>query len=332
MTTSLDIPILRHGPVVPAITHTLLQRTRRALVMLAGLMLSGLAMAAVAVDEPGPIASAPPWSLKTPDGRTVNYPADAQGRPTVLMFWPSWCPFSRALQPYVQDIWHDYRNAGVNVWTINIKESGDPVQTMRERGLSFPLLLDGDPLVNTYKIQRTPWLVVIDGKQHIVYTRPANPPTPIDVAKRVREALNQLLGDKAVPLPGSYPPPYDLHLRKAEDLPDRLNVKSIADSEWEPWVQNYLAGLGAEEAVKDIPSRGPLANGKAAIALAKELWSQRYGAGEVDAQAPYRAFRKGARWIVLGQGLDKALGEGLILVVEADTGQVVRLVRAEPAP
>ncbi|MDP1910678.1 MAG: NTF2 fold immunity protein, partial [Hyphomicrobium sp.] len=165
--------------------------------------------------------------------------------------------------------------------------------------------------------------------QNILYTRPANPPTPIDVAKRVRVVLNRLLGDKAVPLPTSYPPPYDLHLKKPEDLPDRRATKDIAESEWEPWVKRYLAQIPVDERRGDLAARGPVDSGKAAISLAKELWTQAYGAEQVNAMAPYRAFRVGQRWIALGQGIDGALGTGLILVVEQDTGQVIRLQRAE---
>ena len=279
-------------------------------------------------DEAGPISVAPAWSLKTPDGKVVNYPADAQGRPTLLLFWPSWCPFSRALQPYVQDIWVDYRDRGVNVWTINVKEDGDPVQTLRDRGLSFPLLLKGDPLMDQYRITRTPWLVVMDGKQNILYTRPANPPTPIDVAKRARETLNSLLGDKAVPMPTSYPKPYDLHLKKKEDMVDRTAPTPIAEGDWAPWVGQYLAAIPADEVRKDIAPRGAVGKGRDAIALARELWGKEFGTEEVDAQAPYRAFRKGMRWVVLGQGVAGKLGGGLILVVDNETGQVVRLVHA----
>jgi thiol-disulfide isomerase/thioredoxin len=291
------------------------------------------AFAVRAADAPGPISVAPAWSLQTPEGRTVNYPADAQGRPTVLLFWPSWCPFSRALQPYVQDIWIDYRDRGVNVWTLNIKEDGDPLKAMRERGLSFPLLLKADAVANDYRVSRTPWLVVMDGQQNILYTRPADPPTPIDVAKRVREVLNGLLGARAVPLPTRYPPPYDLHLKRKEDLVDRTQTVPIAESEWQPWVVNYLDAIPAGETRKDLAPRGRLDKGRDAIALAKSLWAEAYGQAEVDAQAPYRAFRRNDRWVVLGQGLDRKLGEGLVLVVEASTGQVIRMSRpATPAP
>lgn len=289
----------------------------------------GLMLVLLALPAHAEVATAPPWQLQTPEGKIVRYPADAQGRPTVLLFWPSWCPFSRALQPYVQDIWKDYRGAGVNVWTINIKErGGDPVQAMRERGLSFPLLLNGDELIASYGIVRTPWFVVIDGKGRIVYTRPDNVPSPIDVAKQARETLNSLLGDRAVALPASYPLPYDLHLRgRNGPQSSRLESAAAVDAEWLPWAAQYLAGVGADEAVPDQPPRGAVTNGKTAITLARELWTQAWGAEQTANQAPYRAFRKGNRWLVAGTAMPGRLGEGYLLVVEADTGRVVRLAQ-----
>lgn len=275
---------------------------------------------------------APAWELKTPEGGSVRFPQDAQHRPSVLLFWPSWCPYSRALQPYVQDIWSDYRGVGVNVWTINIKEKGDPVLAMRERGLSFPLLLNGDALIRPYRIERSPWLVVIDGQNRIVYTRPPHPPTPIEVAKDVRKTLNGLLGAQAVPLPTSYPPPYDLHLKGESSQSSRLVPARIAESEWQAWVEHYLSAIPAGERRAELPARGAISSGKQAIALAREVWTQIYGSETVKQQAPYRAYLDKQRWVVLADGQGGALGSGLILVVEASTGQVIRVTRAAASP
>ena len=275
---------------------------------------------------------APAFALETPQGEAVNFPAAAQGRPTVLMFWPSWCPFSRALQPYVQAIWQDYRTAGVNVWTINIKEDRDPVAVMQERGLSFPLLVNGDGVARDYGLRYTPWLVVVNGANRIVYTRPPSPPTPVDTAKEVRAVLNGLLGDKAVPLPASYPKPYDLHLKKPEDLGKKLAPRAIPASEWGPWVDRYLAGVSGDETAPGAPARGAVGDGKAAIAVAREVWSAAYGAEQTLTQAPYRSYRKGNRWVVLASGESGAaarLGEGFICVIEADTGRVLRVAPRE---
>lgn len=270
-------------------------------------------------------ATAPPFALKTPEGATVRYPEDAQGQPTLLMFWPSWCPFSRALQPYVDDIWKDYRHTGVKVWTINIKEDKDPVQVMRERGLSFPLLIEGDEVARDYRLQYTPWLVVMNAANEIVYTRPPKPPTPAHTAQEVRVVLNGLLGAKALPLPASYPKPYDLHLKRKEDLVPRLVAVPVPQAEWSAWLRDYLAAIPSDELRKDLPAVGLLENGKAAIAQARQLWAQAYGQDASDAQAPYRSYRMGNRWVVLGDGLNPRLGQGFIAVMQADTGQVIRL-------
>lgn len=261
---------------------------------------------------------APSWQLQTPDGQTVRFPEDAKHQPTVLLFWPSWCPYSRALQPYVQDIWKDYRDAGVHVWTINIKETGDPLQAMKDRGLSFPVLLKGDALIESYGIVRTPWLVVIDGNDRIVYTRPASSPSPIEVAKKVRETLNGLLGARAVPLPTSYPPPYDLHLRKA-------TAGTAPDAEWQPWAKQYLEGIAADEKLADIAPLGPIKDGRAAIDAARTLWTQRYGTEQVTIQAPFRAYRWNTRWVVSGLASAGHLGEGFVLAIDATNGQVLRI-------
>jgi len=267
-------------------------------------------------------AQAPAFSLQTPQGQTVDFPAAAQGRPTVLMFWPSWCPFSRALQPYVQAIWEDYRGAGVNVWTINIKEDKDPVQVMKDRGLSFPLLLKGDEVAKAYRLEYTPWLVVIDGGNRIVYTRPPSPPTPIETAKEVRVVLNGLLGDRAIPLPARYPRPYDLHLRGADTGPKAVPA---SDGEWKAWAEQFLAGVAADESVPGQPARGPVPDGKAAIQLARQLWAAAYGPEQTLLQAPIRSFRRGNRWVVLGSANSGTLGEGYLLVVEQDSGRVIRI-------
>jgi thiol-disulfide isomerase/thioredoxin len=266
---------------------------------------------------------APPWTLKTPAGETVRYPQDAQGQPTVLLFWPSWCPYSRALQPYVQDIWHDYRDAGVKLWTINIKETGDPLRAMRERGLSFPLLLHGDALVRSYGITRTPWFLVIDGAQRIVYTRPGDAATPVDVARAARTALNALLGERAVPLPESYPPPYELHLRTPP--PARRAEDAAGNAEWLPWADAYLAEVDVQERVAWIAPRGAIADGKTAITTAREIWGEAFGAEIAHEQAPFRAYRRNDLWLIIGRAWADHLGEGALLVIHAEDGRVLRL-------
>ncbi len=282
------------------------------------------------VDLRGTIGSlAPTFSLQTPQGQTVTLPDATSHQPMVLLFWPSWCPYSRALQPYVQSIWQDYRDHGVTVWTINIEETRDPVAVMKERDLSFPLLVSGNAVADQFGVRLMPAVLVLDDQNKIVYKMHEKTISPIDAAKQIRTTLNGLLGDKAVALPTEYPKPYDLHLLSLEALNLRMTPTPIPQSEWEPWMDAYLATLRPGEYLSEIPAKGAIANGKQAITFAREIWSKKYGAEQTLIQAPYRSYRINNHWVVLGSGevgASTKLGEGFIAVMEVDSGRIVRVV------
>src|SRR3546814_581289 len=222
------------------------------------------------------------------------------------------------ISDWSSDVCSSDLDAGVQVWTINIKETGDAVQAMHDRGLSFPLLLNGDALIQSYGITRTPWLVVVDGNNRIAYTRPAQEASPVDVAKQVRKTLNELLGPRAVPLPGSSPAPYELHLRKQHQPP-------AGAAEWKRWAQNQLADIGDTDIAAGIAPLGPIADGHGAIEAARKLWTQQYGGEQVTIAAPYRSYRQNNLRIISGSAVAGHLGEGLLLVADADTGRVRRI-------
>lgn len=272
---------------------------------------------------------APAFSLLTPENVAVSFPAAFRQQPTVLLFWPSWCPYTRALQPYVQSIWEDYRSHGAGVWTINIEETRDPLAVMKERQLSFPLLLSGNAVADAFQVRQMPAIVVVDGEGRIVYVMRERMASPIDVAKEVRETLNTLLGDRAVALPTEYPKPYDLHLLALKGLDLSLKPTPIPQSEWEPWVDAYLATLRPGEEVTSLKPKGAIADGKQAITIARDIWSQKYGSEQTLIEAPYRSYRINNHWVVLASGdagPSAKLGEGFIAVLEVDSGRVVRVV------
>ena len=282
------------------------------------------------VDLRGTIGSlAPTFILQTPQGQTITLPDATRNQPMVLLFWPSWCPYSRALQPYVQSIWQDYRDHGVTVWTINIEETRDPVAVMKERNLSFPLLVSGNAVADQFGVRLMPAVLVLDGQNKIVYKMHEKTISPIEAAKQIRATLNGLLGDKAVALPTEYPKAYDLHLLSLEALNLRMTPIPIPQSEWEPWMDAYLATLRPGEYLSETPAKGPIANGKQAITFAREIWSKKYGAEQTLIQAPYRSYRINNHWVVLASGelgASTRLGEGFIAVLEVDSGRVVRVV------
>lgn len=274
------------------------------------------------------------FALKTPAGQRVDYPAVAGRQPSVLMFWPAWCPYSHALLPYLQDLQNDYRAAGVKVWLVSVRAQPgyDPVEELREHGYDLSLLLDGDAVMREYRVEYTPWLIVVDGDRNTRYTRPPRPDSPIEIVQGARQTLNLLLGAKAVALPSHYPPPesrgWQAGMASALSLADdprRQAPPTLPEVLWAPWVENYLAGVGPQESVPGEAPRGPVPDGKTAIAIARELWTAHYGAHATRYEAPYRAYRLDNQWLVMGAPPQRALGEGMVLVIEQDSGRVRRL-------
>lgn len=271
---------------------------------------------------------APAFSLATPQGQSVALPEAAGGQPAVLLFWPSWCPYTRALQPYLQLIWEDYRPQGVHLWGINIEETRDPVQVMQERQLSFPVLVSGNAAADAFNVTLMPAVLVLDGQGQITYRMEDKTTSPIEAAKQIRTTLNTLIGEKAVALPTDYPKPYDLHLLALQGLNLKLAPTPLPQSEWEPWVDAYLATLKPDEKVEGHAAAGPLPTGKQAIGVAREVWSKKYGSEQALIQAPYRSYRINNYWVVLASGESgpsAKLGEGFIAVLSVDKGELLRV-------
>ena len=115
--------------------------------------------------------TAPPFSLPDGAGNTISFPAVADGRPVVVFFWATWCPYSRALTPLLGEIRRDYAERGVQVLALNVREDGDPVAYLRERDADFVLLTGADAVAQVWGVTGTPGLFVVDGDGTVVYRR-----------------------------------------------------------------------------------------------------------------------------------------------------------------
>ena len=145
--------------------------------------LAGLSAQAASAQE-----SAIAWQGKTADGKTVRFDPQHLSRPAVLLFWATWCPYCEALMPYVQKVYDAAGRAKLDVYAIDIKEDGDPVKTLRERKLSFTLILDGDAIADQYGVKGTPGLFLVDVQGKIIYRRSGG-----DAPEKVEAALREKL-------------------------------------------------------------------------------------------------------------------------------------------
>jgi thiol-disulfide isomerase/thioredoxin len=168
-------------------------RTIRTLALAAALW-TGSAFAVEQGDE------APAWRARDFAGREIAFPGATAGKPAVLLFWATWCPYCKAFMPSLKRIQADYAHTGVTVVAINAKERGQGDPQAYVRGLGFPLvgIPDGDRLAEAYGVQYIPGLFVVDGKGTIAYRRgwtdlPAGTTVAQLWERQVREALDRLL-------------------------------------------------------------------------------------------------------------------------------------------
>ena len=134
----------------------------------------------------------PDWTLESGSGESLNFISHSDGRPAVLLFWATWCPYCRALMPELDAVQAEFATDEVTFYALNIWEEGDPVGYMHEQGYGFELLLDADPVAAQYGVKGTPGLLVVDAARRVVYVRKSGT-SPAQVARDVRAILRQVV-------------------------------------------------------------------------------------------------------------------------------------------
>jgi thiol-disulfide isomerase/thioredoxin len=168
------------------------------LVLLGAVLLGiGVALPSVAVQQ-GEMA--PAWHARDFGGHTVDFPAITEGKPAVVVFWATWCPYCKAFMPYLKNIQADYAKQGVKIVAINAKEDGrgDPAAYVQSLGFAPIAVANGDEIAKAYGIQYIPGLLIVDGTGKVAYRRPwTDLPAGKTVAElwdgQVRMALDALV-------------------------------------------------------------------------------------------------------------------------------------------
>ena len=92
---------------------------------------------------------APSFTLKAIDGKTYSL-EQLRGKYVVIHFAATWCPFCNAEAPYLQGLSKNYRDKGVEVFIVDVKEDKALVEKSLARfNFSFPVLLDEDGAIST---------------------------------------------------------------------------------------------------------------------------------------------------------------------------------------
>jgi thiol-disulfide isomerase/thioredoxin len=133
---------------------------------LLALSLAGAAAGATAL-EVGDTVRLP--DVRTLDGRTLNAAA-LSGKPLVIEYWASWCPFCAMQNPRLQKLYERTRGTPLQVLTISIdKDPREAADYMRKRGYAFPATMDSPALQAVFgKPRGLPELYVIDARGRVV--------------------------------------------------------------------------------------------------------------------------------------------------------------------
>lgn len=134
-----------------------------------------LAVQVFAAPPPEPGTLLPDWSLRSADGRELSSES-LRGKPLLMLFWATWCPYCRSLMPGIQEIHEKYAAEGLVVLAMNIREDADPVAHMRERGFTFALVPEADGVAKRFGVPGTPTTLFVDPEGRLVYRTHASAP------------------------------------------------------------------------------------------------------------------------------------------------------------
>lgn len=135
---------------------------------------------------------APTFTLNNLQGKLETLETH-KGKVVLINFWATWCAPCRVEMPSFETLYRKYHSEGLTILAVNLNKSdlGKVQQFVKDRQLSFPVLLDSEGVVEKlYPSFTIPATFVIDKAGYVV--------TQVDGAKNweseeTQEAIKYLL-------------------------------------------------------------------------------------------------------------------------------------------
>jgi peroxiredoxin len=125
----------------------------------------GLVVAFVPVSAEVSVGTkAPDFKLPTMDGKTISL-SDFADKPTLLVFWATWCPHCRAELPVVQKIYKDLGPKGASFVGVSLDDNSARAKDfVKSNNITFPVAVAGarNNLLGSYGITGIPTVFVLD--------------------------------------------------------------------------------------------------------------------------------------------------------------------------
>ncbi|MGH7320210.1 MAG: peroxiredoxin family protein [Candidatus Rokuibacteriota bacterium] len=137
-----------------------------------GLVLLVLAGAASGEDiQPAVGHRAPDFTLRDPQGRSVQLTRVLGEKAVLLNFWATWCPPCREEMPLMEEAYRAYKGKGLEILAVSIDAGSESAVAARVRAfmselrLTYPALLDVEgEVVRAYRLRGLPTTFLIDRK------------------------------------------------------------------------------------------------------------------------------------------------------------------------
>ncbi|WP_059106034.1 thiol-disulfide oxidoreductase ResA [Shouchella shacheensis] len=96
--------------------------------------------------------------------------SEMEGKGVMLNFWGTWCEPCKREMPYMEELYEDYQDQGVELVAVNVDETELTVDAFANRyDLTFPIVIDEDRKVtDAYGISPLPTTILIDETGEII--------------------------------------------------------------------------------------------------------------------------------------------------------------------
>lgn len=112
------------------------------------------------------------FSLYDLDDKLVHL-SDFQGRPVILFFWTSWCPFCREQIEKMNVLYPKLKESGIELLAINVEENKEKIKKfISKHPILFRVLRDSDAgIAYAYGLLGVPTYVLIDSQAEIKFMK-----------------------------------------------------------------------------------------------------------------------------------------------------------------
>lgn len=136
---------------------------------------------------------APQWQLYNEVGDLVKS-SDYAGKPLIIHFWATWCPYCKKLQPGLDKLYKKYQADGLQLIAISFREDEGvtPQAVLEERGMSFSTVVNGDRVAqNLFGVKGTPTTIFIDKNGRIITSSRVSDPDDPRLEKIIKVMLSK---------------------------------------------------------------------------------------------------------------------------------------------